>query len=681
MTKHSWNDPHIVNTKKSLLKAFYATLGFFLFLFAISHILGALYVSSIASTSTDAFNEGISKDLAYLKQQGDEVAKDESFIMYLLAGDSESLINFTKKEIEARSIGLMGVANSEGIVVSRTLSRSSLGQNVFLTVPAGRVVSGGKSVQSIELTGFGDQLFLTTARPVVHQNKMVGALFANYLANDEYATRFRDTYLPRGAEVLFYTKNSGVYGDSFSDPETRKLIDSYFNSGSDWIKAENSGKTVLFEDNSFYIVENVIFTGLEQSPGGALIFIPRSDISNTLNIIIAVLTLCFFVFFALRHHMHSRGEEHGWRYYTLLVGISAPVFMLALFALHIQKIGHLKLERVPYPLYNSTLRLQPEFGIYDVDFEQRISVMVDTGDESINAVQVGLKFDPKMIEVKSIETNDSTCSYIIENTIDNSLGKAHLSCVLLKTGGDRGSIRIADVVTVPKQTGTFSLSFDEIETKVLASDGLGTNVLRMAQSGSYRVDKFDPTLFATTTTTTTQRAFVVFSPTHPNQSRWYNSNDARFVWRGKQNAVYKYEFDSSPDTIPSNTHTTQNSSVTISAPGDGIFYFHLQLASGGPVAHYAVQIDRTPPSIIGVHSSSENIVAGDVVRFSFEAEDIGSGVQQNYYVDLGNHLFLPVGRDLSIPFLEAGDQEVTLRVYDGANNYSEKSQIIHVEAK
>lgn len=174
---------------------------------------------------------------------------------------------------------------------------------------------------------------------------------------------------------------------------------------------------------------------------------------------------------------------------------------------------------------------------------------------------------------------------------------------------------------------------------------------------------------------------MVFSPTHPNQSRWYNSDNVHFVWIGKPNAVYKYEFDSFPDTIPSNTNTTQDTSITIPAPGSGIFYFHLQLASGGPVAHYAVQIDRTPPSIIGVYSSSQNIVSGDVVRFSFEAEDIGSGVQQNYYADLGNHLFLPIGKDFSISFLKAGEQEVTLRVYDGAYNYSEKSQIIYVKPK
>lgn len=677
MNPHSWHDPHIIRTGKFLLKALYVALGVFLFLFVLFHIAGALYVSSIASKATENFQLGITQDLTYLKEQGDQVAKDESLIKSLIARDSDSLIDITKKEVETRSIGLIGVADSEGVMVSRTFSRSDLGQNVFLTVPAGRVVSQGKSVQSIELTGFGNQLFLTTARPVMHQGKMIGALFANYLANDTYAIHFRDAYLPQGVEVLFYTKDFGVYGDSFSDPEIRKLIASYFNSGSDWIKTESSGKTVSFKDYSFYIVENVVFPGLEQSPGGALIFVPRSDISNILNILIGILTLCFFLFLAFRHHVRSRVEERGWRYYVLLVGVSIPVFILALSALYLQNIGYLKLEHIPYALYNSTLRLQPEFGIYDVNFEQRISVVVDTGDENINAVQIGLLFDTEAIEVKALETASSTCSYVIENTIDAHTGLAKLACVILKSEGERGSLKIADVVVVPKQTGTFTLAFDKEETKVFASDGLGTDVLRMSQSGSYTVDNFDPFLF----TTTTQQSFVIFSPSHPNQSRWYNTDTAHFVWRGKQGAVYKYAFDSSPDTVPSNSHTTQDSAVTVPVPGDGIFYFHLQLASGGSTVHYRVQADRTPPSIVSINLSENMIVAGDVVRVSFDGEDVGSGIQKNYYVDLGSHLFLPIGSQLFIPFLEAGDQKVVFRVYDNATNYSEKSQIIHVESK
>lgn len=684
MNLHSWHDPHMIRAGQSLFRALYFTLGVFLFLSVIFHIGGALYVSHIATKSIDNVQAGVAQDLSYLKEQGDAVANNNLLQKYLIEQNSEKLIEITKKEVFARKIGLMGVADKDGILLSRTKSVGSLGNNAFITTPHGRAVDRSGVVESIEISGFDPtQLLMTTGRKIIQDDQMIGALFANYLMDDAYAIRFRDNFLSYGVEVAFYTSEFGIYGNSFSDIETRKLINSYFHSSSEWIKNGSSKKTISFNNNDFYFIENIVFPGLEQSPGGALIFIPHKDISDILNLVTTLLTLCTFIFFASRHHMHARGEERGWRYYVLFIFVSIPVIALSAITLHLQNIGYLKLERIPYTLYNSTIRIQPEFGIYDMDFEQRFSIVVDTGDEAINAVDIKLVFDPQAIEVKALEVVSPTCSYVIENLIDASVGEANFTCVLFKSGGERGSLKIVDVVVTPRHTGTFTLSFDKENTKVLASDGLGTNVLRMSQSGSYRVDNFDPTLYTATdgTVDNTTRSFVVFSPTHPNQSRWYNSSMARFVWRGKPGAVYRYAFDSSPDTIPSKKYTTQDPSINVSIPGDGIFYFHLQLAEGGHVAHYRLQADQSPPSIVSIQSSEEKIVEGDVVRFSFEAEDLGSGIQKNYYVDLGNRLFLPIGSQLFIPFLEAGDQKIVLRVYDTAGNYSEKSQIIHVEPR
>lgn len=676
MTPTFWRDPHIVRTGKSLLKALFISTGIFLFLFVLLKIGGSLYVSFIATKSSDAFHAGIAQDLAYLKEQGDAVSKDELLHKYLIDEDSEKLVEFTSHEVSSRGIGLMGVTNSEGVLISRTKTRGYLGTNSLLATSHGRAVDREGVVESIEISGFNpSQLLMTTGRRILQDDRMIGVLFANHLMDDAYATHFRDGFLPDGVEVIFYTKEFGVYGNSFSDLETRKRLNSYFNSGSEWIRNGNSGRTISLSDGTFYLVENIIFPGVEESPGGALLFIPRHDDSGVADIIIAFLTLSSFVCFALRSHLRSRGEECGWRYGALLVLIAIPVFTLVITVLRLEKMGYLELESIPFTLYNSTIRLQPDFGIYDVDFEQRFSIIVDTGDEAINTVQIRLIFDPEMVEVKALETASSTCSFVIENTIDTSLGRADLACVVFKPGGESGSLPIADVVLVPRRTGTFTLSFDTEESMVNASDGLGTNVLRMAQSGSYRVDVFDPN------STTTARSFVVFSTTHPNQSRWYNSRTARFVWRGKPGEVYAYAFDNSPDTIPSKKKTTYDTEVSIPIPGDGIFYFHLQLSSGGPIAHYRLQVDTTPPSILSLHLSEDRIVAGDVVRFMFEADDIGSGIQKNYYVDLGNRLFLPIGNELFVPFLDEGDHEVVLRVYDDAGNYAEKSQAIRVDAR
>lgn len=677
--RHTWQDEHIIHTIKSLLKAFYATLGIFLIFFVLFHIITSFYTSHISEKSLKDFKSGIAEEKTYLKEQGDAASKNYQLIDSLVRQDRSHLLEIIQTEKDTRLIGLMSVANAEGIIIGRTINPKKYGDNVFLTAPVGRVVSQGSSTESIELTGFGNELFMTTGRPIFNDKKMLGALFANNLMNDAYARRFKDKYLPRGAEVIFYTKAFGVYGDSFEGKDTNNLIDSYFNVGSEWITNGLSNKTVSFDDHSSYTVLNVPLLGLEKVTGGALIFIPRKDVSNVAHVSMSSFAFIVFLILAYRLHRRSRKDERGWRYYVVLLGSAILVFIMVLIGTNIQDGGRLALKRIPYILYNSTIRLQPEYGIYNIGFEQHVLVMVDTGDEKINAVQIKLRFDPSSLEVKSIDVGTSTCSYVVENKINQNEGTAVLACGIVDSNEGVKSIQIADITISPLKAGSASLSFDQVETRVLADDGLGTNVLRTSQDGSYRFDNFNTQIDSEASTTPNGKSFVVFSTTHPNENRWYNESKARFVWRGNVGAVYHYSFDTSPNTTPDNEHTLQGTDISIPLPGDGIYYFHLQLASGGPVADYRIQSDLSPPTILRMNLSKDSIVAGDVVRFSFKAEDLVSGIQNNYYVDLGNHLFLPVGQELFVPFIDAGDQSITLRVYDRAGNYTEKSQVVHVE--
>ena len=677
--KHSWFDPHIKQSARSLLRVLFATAGVLVAVFVVFHIAAAVYTASLARTASSAFQKGIENDFSHLKESGDTLASSESLVSALVAGDSEKVLTLIKEASQEYSIATIGVANSEGVVVSRTKKLGVQGDNVFLTIPEGRIVSEGKSVQSIG-NGVIDptQIRMTTGRPVMQGEQMVGGLFTTYSMDDAFMAGLRDANLPAGVEVVSYNKTYGIYGNSFADSNIRDLVNSYFNSGSEWIQDGTTERTVTFGNGVTYLVENVVFSGIHESPSGALLFIPRLDIWIFGNVVTALITFLVFILLALKHHRRMRGEERGWRYFVMLGGVAFAVFAFTFFALQVQDIGRFALKRIPYVLYNSTLRLQPEFGIYNLGFEQRFSVIADTGDEPINALQIKFLFDPAAVLVKELDVASSTCSYIIEKTIDNTNGTAFLSCVILKSSEKGRTLPVADIVATPRRAGIFSFSFDPNETKILADDGLGTDVLRMAQSGSYRADTFD---LNAQNGTTTSMTFVVFSTTHPNESRWYSAPDAHFIWRGKLGDVYRYAFDNVPDTLPTDKNTTQGLNVDIPIPGDGIFYFHLQLTSGGPIAHYRIQSDTTPPAVAAIRLSEDTVFVGDVVRVSFDAKDVASGIQKNYYIDLGSHLFLPAGSNLFIPFLEAGDQVITLRVYDGAGNYSERTQTIQVRPK
>ncbi len=97
----------------------------------------------------------------------------------------------------------------------------------------------------------------------------------------------------------------------------------------------------MFDDGRSYLVANIVFPGLEQSPGGALLFIPAKNTSGLSNGITAALTLLVFLFFALRTHLRTSADERGWRYYVLLGLFSLPILVLAYFGLSAQNFGRL----------------------------------------------------------------------------------------------------------------------------------------------------------------------------------------------------------------------------------------------------------------------------------------------------------------------------------------------------
>ncbi len=678
--EHSWYDSHIVWTLKSFSKALYATLGIFLIFFVLFHIGSAFYLSSLSEESAKIFNDGIGSDKKYLKDQGDILSRDPQVKEAILSKDHTLVLKTIQKEKLEKNIGLLGIADANGNVIGRTINPGRYGDNVFLTIPTGRVVQNKISVESIELTGFKDQMFLTTSRPVLNNNDMIGALFASYLMDDEYAKHFKEKYLSPDDQIVFYTKKYGVYGNSFIDQDTRALIDSYFNTGSDWVVNGVTGKTVVV-DGKTYLVENIVFSGLESSPGGALLFTPRKDISGFANFVTALFTLCTFVFFAIRNHCQMKADEKSWRYYVLLCVVAVPVFILTLVAFFIQNAGRIHIDKLPFTIYNSTLNLDPEYGIFNLGFDQRLTIVVNTGGEEINVAQIALKFNPEDIAISALEIASSTCPYVVENKVDQMLGTISIVCGIDNSIQKNKIISIADVVVRPLRLGSVSLSFDPIETKIFANDGLGTNVLRMSQDSSYRVIDFDFLQSDVLSDEDGGQKFMVFSPSHNNESRWYNSQNADFYFRSNLEPNYRYSFDMIPDTVPNDDHIIGANKISLPVPGDGIYYFHLQHTSGGQVFHYKIKSDRTAPTVTSMLLSQDKIFAGDVVRFSFSADDTASGVQYNYYVDLGGHLFLPVGKDMFVPFIDKGNQAVTLRVYDNAGNYTESSKTVHVLEK
>lgn len=197
----------LFRNSRSLRVASVAALLLFAVLLSAHFALSYLILSYQSKTALENFGQGITADKTYLLGQGNAIAADESFIEVASSGDPERILPVIKTEREKRNIGLMGFANEHGVILSRTLTSSSTGENAFLTSPQGRALSAGAEyIASIEISSFDPvQLLMTTGRHVYNDGKRIGALFSNRLMDDVYAANFRDSYLPYGSEVFFYT--------------------------------------------------------------------------------------------------------------------------------------------------------------------------------------------------------------------------------------------------------------------------------------------------------------------------------------------------------------------------------------------------------------------------------------------------------------------------------------------
>ena len=155
----------------------------------------------------------------------------------------------------------------------------------------------------------------------------------------------------------------------------------------------------------------------------------------------------------------------------------------------------------------------------------------------------------------------------------------------------------------------------------------------------------------------------ISSSTHGEPATWYRSTDAAFDWltagpsmsaaEATQYDVsttavagYSYSVDGSPDTPADKRVVSTTPSARITAPGDGIWYFHVRavarpvidfmpawweqwysLSSWGATSSYPFRVDGTPPEVVVTRpEEGAGYVQGSDVTCSWSARDATSGI-------------------------------------------------------
>ncbi len=237
--------------------------------------------------------------------------------------------------------------------------------------------------------------------------------------------------------------------------------------------------------------------------------------------------------------------------------------------------------------------------------------------------------------------------------------------------------------------GETTIEFDREKTKILANDGLNTNVLRKVNDGYYTIINNEGIY-------NEQDYLLIYSHTHPNQYTWYSNNNIHLSWL-TQNTKYNkfvYKLDQNAFTSPMGGRIITDTSINLRTYEDGIYYFHLGRITDKNemdlINHFRIKIDTSPPSLLIVNYSSNQINKGEIVRFEIDGRDESSGIAyqpySNYlrgfipqsYIKINDQPFFPVNSPVYIPFFKGGNNYVTIRMFDEAGNHKDYTVNIYV---
>ena len=325
-----------------------------------------------------------------------------------------------------------------------------------------------------------------------------------------------------------------------------------------------------------------------------------------------------------------------------------------------------------------SLYLSPQTGTFFVGSIFDISVFVNTEGNSINAVQVDLKFPPEFLQVTSPTAGSSFISIWVDQPFySNQEGVISFKGGVLSPGINTSSGLISTITFRAKAPGKAAISFLD-SSKVLLADAKGTDILKTATQGEYLLIVPPP------------EGPKISSPTHPSLTNWYKNNNPTFFW-GKESGVtdFSYSLDQDPREIPDNISEGSATSATFNDVLGGVWYFHLKAKKGniwGGVSHYPIQIDNTPPKDFKIRIERIGRITGARFFAHFSTDDLLSGM--DYYetstVDMSdpqatlNPFFVEATSPYRIPFESAGKYAILIKAHDKAGNFTESSLILSI---
>ncbi len=322
-----------------------------------------------------------------------------------------------------------------------------------------------------------------------------------------------------------------------------------------------------------------------------------------------------------------------------------------------------------------------------------VQIAVSTPSDAVNAVSGEIAFPRETLQVTGISRAGSIVDmWVRDPSFSNENGSIRFEGAILNPGyqGDRGLLMTITFRAI--QSGSPQIAFRS--GSILANDGMGTNLFTGLTGARFVIGEIPP-IPATPTKPSTppQRELqgtvpMITSETHPNESTWSRSEEARFAWALPDDATgVQYGLDRAKDGQPATGTAGRIAGVTVplgSFIEDGEYYFHLRFLRGdqtGRVQTRRILVDRLPPETLEISQVGPTDPTEPRRELRVIANDAGSGFDHLRVSWDGGSLRVPgvAASRFLLPALPPGANDLTLVAVDAAGNGRNARVIVHIE--
>lgn len=325
----------------------------------------------------------------------------------------------------------------------------------------------------------------------------------------------------------------------------------------------------------------------------------------------------------------------------------------------------------------ASLYFSPSSGSSEVGKNFSVSIYVSSPDQAINAASGVISFPQDKLTVVSVSKSGSIFSLWTQEP-SFSGDSVSFEGIILNPGFKGSSGKIITINFKTKAAGKALITFSS--GSILANDGQGTNILSLLGGATFNLGAAATAPPTPQKTTAVPAAPKIISSTHPDQNKWYISNNPKFSWPAYLGiTAARLLVGQIPQAVPTVLYIPAISSKELINLEDGIWYFHVQLknaAGWGGTAHFRVQIDSEKPSRLDVQEIKRDDQTVSKVKFNFDAQDTTSGID-HYEIKIdGSEPQMWTNNDKGVfetPALKPDEHTLTVKAIDKAGNFLEKS--------